>query len=327
MTAEDWADPRGAWVVDLASGGFEPVSSRPDGALHSSPGASAEAIDVHDVTRPRLLQVAAHDGLALTGWLYRPAGPPPWPTVIYLHGGPESQERPVYNSLFQSLVAEGTAVLAPNVRGSTGFGRAFAAADDLAGRFDAIEDVAACARHLVDAGLADAGRIGCMGRSYGGYLTLAALTWHPELFAAGVDVCGMADFASFYARTEPRIAAAAVTKYGDPVRDADLLRALSPLHRLDRVTAPLLVVHGAEDTNVPLFEAQQVADALAARGAPHRLLVLPGEGHDFLATPNRAAVVREVLAWFGEHLHLPGAATACPPGRRSRGPARSGRRP
>ena len=131
-----------------------------------------------------------------------------------------------------------------------------------------------------------------MGRSYGGYLTLAALVEHPELFAAGVDVCGMADFATFYAHTEPWIAAAAVAEYGDPVRDADLLRALSPIHRIDRLTAPLLVVHGADDTNVPVEEAEQVVAALAARGVEHEYLLFEGEGHELLATPNRVAFVR-----------------------------------
>ena len=108
------------------------------------------------------------------------------------------------------------------------------------------------------------------GRSYGGYLTLAALARFPELFAVGVDVCGISDFATFYAETEPWIAAAATTKYGDPTTDAELLRALSPIHQVDRITAPLLVVHGAYDTNVPLVEAEQIVAALRERGAHAR---------------------------------------------------------
>ena len=235
-------------------------------------------VETEDLTRPVLRRLPARDGLELTGWLYRPDGPPPWPAAIHLHGGPEAQERPVYNSLFQSLVAAGIAVFAPNVRGSSGFGRAFLVADDRDKRFAAIDDVAACVDHLVRSGVAEPGRVACMGRSYGGYLTLAALVEHPELFAAGVDVCGMADFATFYRHTEPWIAAAAVAEYGDPVRDADLLRALSPIHRIDRLTAPLLVVHGADDTNVPVEEAEQVVAALAARGRRARVPALRGRG-------------------------------------------------
>ena len=283
-------------------------------------------METEDLTRPVLRRLPARDGLELTGWLYRPDGPPPWPAAIHLHGGPEAQERPVYNSLFQSLVAAGIAVFAPNVRGSSGFGRAFLVADDRDKRFAAIDDVAACVDHLVRSGVAQPGRVACMGRSYGGYLTLAALVEHPELFAAGVDVCGMADFATFYRHTEPWIAAAAVAEYGDPVRDADLLRALSPIHRIDRLTAPLLVVHGADDTNVPVEEAEQVVAALAARGVEHEYLLFEGEGHELLSTPNRVAFVRATVAWLTRHLRSrrrePGVVSAADrrsaPGRHAR---------
>jgi dipeptidyl aminopeptidase/acylaminoacyl peptidase len=224
--------------------------------------------------------------------------------MIHLHGGPEAQERPVYNSLFQSLVAAGIAVFAPNVRGSSGFGRSFLSADDREGRYGAIDDVAAAVEHIIETGLADPERIGCMGRSYGGYLTLAALVWHSDLFAVGVDVCGMADFETFYTHTEPWIAAAAVAEYGHPEQDAALLRALSPIHQIDRLRAPLLVVHGSEDTNVPVEEAEQVVAALAARGVEHRYLLFAGEGHELLATPNRVTFVQATVAWVSRHLDV-----------------------
>jgi dipeptidyl aminopeptidase/acylaminoacyl peptidase len=309
VTAEDWADPRGVWQIDLDSGWATPLSSPGGRELRASRGASTPVVEAEDLTRPELRHLRARDGLALTGWLYRPDGAPPWPTVVYLHGGPEAQERPVYNSLFQSLVAAGMAVFAPNVRGSSGFGRAFLVADDREKRFGAIEDVAACVEHLVATGVADGERIACMGRSYGGYLTLAALVEHPHLFAAGVDVCGMVDFATFYAHTEAWIAAAAVAEYGDPVGDADLLRALSPIHRIDRLVAPLLVVHGADDTNVPVEEAEQVVAALAARGVDHEYLLFEGEGHELLATPNRVAFVRATVDWLARHLRVEAAAS------------------
>jgi dipeptidyl aminopeptidase/acylaminoacyl peptidase len=308
MTAEDWADPRGVWTIDLTAAQATPLSSRDDGELRGSREATATVVEAADLTRPQLRRFTSADGLEVTGWLYRPAGPAssaPWPTMIHLHGGPEAQERPVYNSLFQSLVAAGIAVFTPNVRGSTGFGRSFVTADDRGGRYGAIADVAAAVTHLVDSGVADPARVGCMGRSYGGYLTLAALVWHPDLFAVGIDVCGMADFETFYRHTEPRIAAAAVSKYGDPETDAELLRDLSPIHRIDALRAPLLVVHGAEDTNVPVEEARQVVDALAARGVEHRFLLFEGEGHELLATRNRVAFVQAGVAWCSTHLGLP----------------------
>jgi dipeptidyl aminopeptidase/acylaminoacyl peptidase len=251
---------------------------------------------------PELICLPSHDGLTITGWLYRPAGDGPYPTVISLHPGPEAQERPGYNPLFQELVGHGIAVFAPNVRGSAGFGRTFLDADNGPRRYGAIADVAACAQHLVKSGIAESGRLGCMGRSYGGYLTLAALVNYPSLFAAGIDVCGMSNFETFYANTEPWIAAAAVSKYGDPVVDRELLRDLSPVHRIDRLSAPLLVIHGANDTNVPVCEAEQVVAALQSRGTPHRYLLFPDEGHDFLRRANREAYLVAAVDWMTIHL-------------------------
>jgi dipeptidyl aminopeptidase/acylaminoacyl peptidase len=301
LTAESWADPRGVWRLELA-GAATPVSSPGGATLRSSRGATPATVTRDELTGPELRYVRSVDGTMLSGWLYRPDVPAPWPTVLHLHGGPEAQERPVYNSLFQSLVGAGVAVFAPNVRGSSGFGRAFRGADDLDGRYGAIADVAACVDHLVDSGMAEPARIGCMGRSYGGYLTLAALVWHPELFAVGVDVCGMVDLQTFYTHTEPWIAAAAASKYGDPVRDAELLHDLSPIHRIDRLRAPLLVVHGADDTNVPVEEAEQVVEALAAAGVEHRYLLFEGEGHELLATHNRVTFVEATVDWVTRHL-------------------------
>jgi dipeptidyl aminopeptidase/acylaminoacyl peptidase len=258
---------------------------------------------VTTLVEPTLHEFRGEDGLRLSGWLFRPSGAlGPLPTLIWLHGGPEAQERPTFQPLFQALVAEGIAVFAPNVRGSGGYGRTFSSADDGERRFAAITDVRAAVDFLVSAGLTDPGSVGVSGRSYGGYLTLAALAWFPDLFAVGVDVCGISDFATFYARAEPWIATAATTKYGDPDADAALLRELSPLHRVDRIAAPLLVVHGAHDTNVPLGEAQQVVDALRERGASPGFLVFDDEGHEVHGTDNRVVFVREVVGWVTAHL-------------------------
>jgi dipeptidyl aminopeptidase/acylaminoacyl peptidase len=260
---------------------------------------------------PTLHRFVAADGLPLTGWLFRPAAAfGAVPTLVWLHGGPEAQERPVFQPLFQALLAEGVAVFAPNVRGSGGYGRTFSQADDLERRFVAITDVPAAVQSLVEAGLADASRIGVAGRSYGGYLTLVALAWYPELFRVGVDVCGISDFATFYAHTEPWIASAAVTKYGDPQADAALLRELSPIHSVDQITAPLLVVHGAYDTNVPIVEAEQIVDALRERGASPGFLLFDDEGHEVHSTANRVVFVREVVRWVTGHLLDVGEQTA-----------------
>ncbi|WP_239164599.1 S9 family peptidase [Actinoplanes palleronii] len=285
FTAEGPGQPHGVWACDRDGANLRAISAEPAAV---------------DAVHPTLATFPAHDGRTLTGWLFTPAGTGPHPTVIWLHGGPEAQERPGHGPLFQSLVRRGIAVLAPNVRGSSGFGRDFVNADNIGLRYGAIEDVRSCVTYLREAGIAN--RVGVMGRSYGGYLTLAALCAYPELFDVGIDVCGMSNFATFYEHTEPWIASAAISKYGDPGADADLLRDLSPIHRIDRLRAPLMVVHGENDSNVPVIEAEQVVAALAARGMPHRYLLFPGEGHELLHRSSRAAYLRETIDWLTTHL-------------------------
>ena len=285
FTAEGPGQPHGTWTWD--ADGLHPVSVE-----EAAPNA----------VRPVLERFAAHDGLELTGWLFRPTTPGPHPTLLWFHGGPEAQERPGHGPLFQSLVDRGIAVFAPNVRGSAGFGRTFVNADNGKLRYDGILDVRSCVEHLVGTGVADPARVGVMGRSYGGYLTLAALTTFPDLFAVGIDVCGMSNFATFYEHTEPWIAAAAVSKYGDPVADAELLRDLSPITRIDRLRAPLMVVHGENDSNVPVIEAVQVVEALKRNGVEHKYLLFPDEGHELLHRSSRAEYLRQTVDWLTRHL-------------------------
>lgn len=301
LTAEGPTDTKGVWWSQSGSE-LTPLSSPARGALHASRGASIPELDPRDVVAPQPRCLRSSDGTAIHGWLYRPAGTAPRPTVVWLHGGPESEERPAYSSLFQSLLAEGMAVFAPNVRGSSGFGRTFRSADDGAERYGAFDDVAACAADLLDSGITEPGRLAVVGRSYGGYLALAMLTRFPDLFQAGVAACGMSNFHTWYATTEPWIAAVATTKYGDPTRDAAILTDLSPMTWLDQLRAPLLLVHGSDDTNVPVSESEQVATALRHRRLPHRLIVVEGEGHELLATASRVAYVQATVGWLLEYL-------------------------
>ncbi|MFI5669782.1 S9 family peptidase [Streptomyces sp. NPDC051704] len=255
--------------------------------------------------RPVPLRCEARDGLVLGGWYYRaPAQDPgrPAPCVIHLHGGPEEQERPVFNPLYHELLGRGLDVFAPDVRGSSGWGRSFVDADLGSGRFAAIDDVADCAAHVVSLGYADPLRLGVMGRSYGGYLTMASLVWHPDVFRAGVAVCGMSDFATFFAGTEPWIAQSAAAKYGHPERDRELLRDLSPMSRIDQLRAPVLAVHGEHDTNVPPTESEQFVRAARDRGVPARQLTLRNEGHEFLRADNRRLYRRAAADWLERHL-------------------------
>ncbi len=278
--------PRELWTVDVATLTWQrltDVPALPDVAL----------------VVPTLEHLVGRDGLALTGWLYRvPGRVGRGPAMLSLHGGPEAQERPTFNPQHQAMVAAGVDVFAPNIRGSSGFGRTFVHADDVRGRRDAFDDVLACHDHLVTTGVAERGRVAVTGRSYGGYLTLAMLAFSPGVFAAGVDICGMSDLHTFYRDTEPWIAAAAVTKYGHPEHDYALLRALSPLHAVANITVPLLVVHGELDTNVPLGEATQVVAALRSLDRPVEYLQLDGEGHEYRRAGSRKLLHERILEFL-----------------------------
>ena len=219
---------------------------------------------------PRWRRSRRATGLPFTGWLFRPPDGVARAigAMLFLHGGPEGQGRPGYNEFFPALLEAGIAVFLPNVRGSGGFGRSFMHADDRERRFAAIDDVADTVGFLVESDWPRAaGKVACCGWSYGGYLTQAALAFHPDEFAAGISICGMSDLNTWYRNTEQWIAAAAYPKYGHPVSDRDLLEQLSPLPRAaGQFTAPLLLVHGLNDTNVPPTESQQMSEALSAMG-------------------------------------------------------------
>ena len=290
LSVESAHAPARLWRLDLVTLAW----SRIDGQAPTPP---------IDLVEPTLEIFPAGDGLPLAGWLY-PArgGQRPGPVLLSFHGGPESQERPGWNPGHQAVAATGITVFAPNVRGSTGYGRQFAHADDRNGRYGAIADIHACVRHLVDTGVAERGRIAISGRSYGGYLTLAGLVRFPHLFAAGVDICGMSDLLTFYRDTEPWIAEAAVSKYGHPEHDAALLEDLSPLRRASAINAPLLVVHGEHDTNVPLGEARQIVAALSALGKPVDYLELAGEGHEYRHRASCQLLLQAMVRFLSRHL-------------------------
>jgi dipeptidyl aminopeptidase/acylaminoacyl peptidase len=260
-------------------------------------------VDLTALRQPRVEHFAAHDGLPLSGWLYIPAHfEAPGPVVLSFHGGPEAQERPVLNRTYCALLELGIAVFAPNVRGSTGFGKTFQHLDDRDGRFDAIRDIRSCVQHVVSTGIAHPHRIGITGWSYGGYLTMAGIAEFPDLFAAAVCQYGIVNLRSWFAHTEKWIAAASIAEYGDPATDGDLLDRLSPINKMNQVRAPTLVIHGANDTNCPVVEAEQMVAAIAERGVPVELILFPDEGHGFVGSANRTRAMLETAKWFGRYL-------------------------
>jgi len=287
MTVEGPSVPPTVELVDPRTREWEPVDREP-----SRGPVTAD---------PTLETLTARDGLEFSGWLFRPRSDvKPLGAMLFLHGGPEGQGRPGYNEFFPPLLEAGVTVFLPNVRGSGGFGRSFMHADDKELRFAAIDDVADAAEFLVDNRLASADRIACCGWSYGGYLTQAALSFHPQLFTAGISICGMSDLNTWYHNTEPWIAAAAYPKYGHPVGDRELLDQLSPLLRAHALTAPLLLVHGLHDTNVPPSESQQMYEALRVLDRRVELLVFDDDGHQIDKRENRAVLVTAMREWLVE---------------------------
>jgi pimeloyl-ACP methyl ester carboxylesterase len=285
MTVESPDMPRTVELVEPRTREWERIDREP------SSGPLSEA--------PTLETINARDGLEFSGWLFRPpSAVESIGAMMFLHGGPEGQGRPGYNEFFPPLLEAGITVFLPNVRGSGGFGRSFMHADDRERRFAAIDDVADAALFLVERGLAPADRIACCGWSYGGYLTQAALTFHPQLFAAGISICGMSDLNTWYRNTEPWIAAAAYSKYGHPVSDRELLDQLSPLLRAHALTAPLLLVHGLNDTNVPPSESQQMFDSLRNLGRTVEQLLFADDGHEIDKRENRAVLVKAMCEWL-----------------------------
>jgi dipeptidyl aminopeptidase/acylaminoacyl peptidase len=292
FTVSGSATPNDVWRLEVTSDKLQKISDTPH-----------EGVDLASLVRPELRTYSAHDGLELSGWLYRPHGQSePGPMVLSFHGGPEGQERPRFRATYQALLGRGIAVFAPNVRGSSGFGKTFVNLDNGALRFDGIKDIEATFNYVTEAGLADPERVGIMGGSYGGYMVMAGITEYPEMFAAGANLFGIVNFETFFANTEPWMAAISTIEYGDPATEPELLKKLSPIHRIDRIVTPTIVLHGANDTNVPVVEAEQVVENLEARGVPVRYVLFDDEGHGWGKVGNRVTSDVEIVRWFHEHL-------------------------
>lgn len=292
MTLSGSSAPADIWVLDIGKQELQQVTRSPH------PG-----VDLTQLVRPELITYQAHDGLPLSGWLYRARdAQPPYAMVFSFHGGTEGQERPVFSTTYQAMVANGIAVFAPNVRGSSGFGKKFVNLDNGALRVNGIRDIKSSVDALVQRGVADPKRLGIMGGSYGGYMVMAGVTEYPDLFAGGADLFGVVNFETFFKNSEPWMAAISTIEYGDPKTQGEMLRTLSPIHKVDRVKTPLLVLHGANDTNVPVIEAEQVVSSLKSRNVPVDYILFPDEGHGWRKTTNRIRSTVSIVKFFKERL-------------------------
>ncbi|MBD0373878.1 MAG: S9 family peptidase, partial [Pyrinomonadaceae bacterium] len=215
---------------------------------------------------------------------------------------PEGQERPGFSGIYQYFLSRGYGILATNVRGSTGYGKTFTHLDDVRKREDSVKDLAAAVEWLKTQGGADPRRIAVMGGSYGGYMTLAAITLYPDLWAAAVDTVGIANFESFLKNTSGYRRKLREVEYGSLERDLEFLRSVSPLNRVERIKTPLMVIHGKNDPRVPYTEAEQIVKALRDRGAPVEYKLFDDEGHGINKLSNRLIVYPLVADFLDRYM-------------------------
>jgi dipeptidyl aminopeptidase/acylaminoacyl peptidase len=290
------------WTWNIATPGAPGRAPEP-GRLRQMTFSTYAGIDPGWFTPPQLIRYESFDGTRIPAFIYLPPGRPggPIPFVIDVHGGPEGQFRPFFNRHFQYLLLNGYGILAPNVRGSTGYGRAYLEADNYKKRLDSVKDLAWGVKYLIREGLTTPDRVGVKGASYGGYMTLAAMTEFPDLFAAGIDEVGIANFETFLANTAAYRRGVRASEYGAP-EDSLFLRSISPIHKVDRIKGALLVVHGENDPRVPVSEARQILRALKDRGTPVDSLIFADEGHGVSKLPNRLILYRRMVEFFDRYL-------------------------
>ncbi|MDS0222637.1 S9 family peptidase [Haloarcula sp. S1AR25-5A] len=224
------------------------------------------------------------------------------PVIVDIHGGPESQRRPSFSGLTQYFLSRGYAVFEPNVRGSTGYGKAYTHLDDVEKRLDSVKDLRAGVDWLHNHPAVDPDRIVAMGGSYGGFMVLAALTEYPDLWAAGVDVVGIANFVTFLENTGDWRRELREAEYGSLAEDREFLESISPINNVDRIDAPLFVLHGANDPRVPVGEAEQIAEQAEKQGVPVEKLVFDDEGHGISKRENRIEAYTAVVEFLDEHV-------------------------
>lgn len=222
--------------------------------------------------------------------------------VIYVHGGPEGQTRSEYHPVMQYLVSQGFVVAAPNVRGSLGYGRTYVQLDDARKRMDSVQDLAWLVKDLIARHNVHPERIGIMGRSYGGFMVLAAVTHYPELWAAGVDIVGISNLKTLLQNTGEWRRKLREYEYGSLEEHSDFFDEIAPLHHSGRITAPLLVFHGRNDTRVPVSEAEQLVHDMKTRNQEVELIIFEDEGHQTERLENHITMHSKTVEFFARHL-------------------------
>jgi dienelactone hydrolase len=299
VSVERDVNPGATYLYDSGSGTVEKLyESRPE--LPSEHLATMKPITYE-----------ARDGLEIPAYLTLPKGVEAknLPTVIFVHGGPWSRDTWGYDARAQFLANRGYAVLQPNFRGSSGYGQSFLHAGDEEWGTGAMQhDITDGVKYLIDEGIADPDRVGIFGGSYGGYATLAGVTFTPDLYAAGVPYVAPSNLLtlieSFPAYWKPFLEGTWYERVGNPENEEDRkrLKRQSPLFKAEQITAPLLVVHGANDPRVKQQESDQIVATLRDQGHPVEYIVAPDEGHGFSNEDNRLAFSAAMEEFLAEHL-------------------------
>ena len=291
--------PTEVMIADLASGELRYLTdSRPAGLTDFEP------------VQPELVRFPTHDGRQIPAWLFRPATATAAgaggeaPVVLSIHGGPEAQERPayVYSGLYQYLLSRGVGVLAPNVRGSTGYGKSYQKLihHDFGG--DELRDFEHAVHFLHGLDWVRPDRIAVYGGSFGGFATLSCVSRLPSLWAAGVSIVGPSNLVTF-ARSVPPTWKPLMAKWvGDPETEADFLMERSPITYADAIVAPLYIVQGAKDPRVAQAESDQIVDKLRSRGVEVQYDVFADEGHGFTSRTNELRAYSGIAEFLCRHL-------------------------
>jgi len=287
-------DPGDVWAYDIEVRELRRLTDLP------------RPVDLGTLREPELHRFESFDGLSVPTFLWEPEGDGPFPVVVMVHGGPESQFLPAFLPSFtpftQHLLSLGYAVAAPNVRGSTGYGKRYQHLDDVRLRLDSVRDLASLHDWLAIRPRIDAGRAALYGRSYGGYMVLAGLAFQPERWAAGVECVGIANFVTFLENTAPWRRARREPEYGTLEHDRDFLVEASPIAHVDSIRAPLFVQHGANDPRVPLVETEQIHRVLTEKGIRCDLLIHEDEGHLIGKLDNRIETFERATRFLQEVL-------------------------
>jgi dipeptidyl aminopeptidase/acylaminoacyl peptidase len=260
-------------------------------------------IDPSVFVEPRLIRYKTFDKREIPGFLFLPPNyqGEPIPFIVHAHGGPESQFRPYFYRHLQYLILHGYGVFAPNVRGSSGYGSEYMALDNYKKRLGSVKDLKHGVEWLIKQGYTEEGMIGIKGGSYGGYMVLAGIAEYPGLFSAAVEEVGIANFVTFLENTSDYRRHLREAEYG-PLTDPNFLKEISPIHKVDRIKTPLMVVHGENDPRVPVGEARQIIRALSDRGVAVDSLIFPDEGHGVAKRANVLTMYRRMVDFFDQHL-------------------------